>query len=57
LTRLKKNGTEYTQCTDFAKAIPEADVIYMTRVQKERFPLLADYLRYYSQQQFAKLIS
>lgn len=45
LAKLTKNGTKFTQCTDFAKAIPQADVIYMTRVQKERFPILADYMR------------
>ena len=28
---------------DLSKVIPEADVIYMTRIQKERFGSLEDY--------------
>ena len=34
---LKKKGIPYTQTTDLESAIPELDILYMTRVQKERF--------------------
>lgn len=42
---LKKNGIEYVQTTDFESVIPTLDVLYMTRVQKERFFNEEDYLR------------
>ncbi len=42
---LKKNGIEYIQTTDFESVIPELDILYMTRVQKERFFNEEDYLR------------
>ncbi|MBO5845234.1 MAG: aspartate carbamoyltransferase [Clostridia bacterium] len=42
---LKKNGIEYVQTTDFESVIPSLDVLYMTRVQKERFFNEEDYLR------------
>ena len=42
---LKKNGIEYVQTTDFETVIPTLDVLYMTRVQKERFFNEEDYLR------------
>ena len=42
---LKKNGIEYVQTTDFESVIPELDILYMTRVQKERFFNEEDYLR------------
>ncbi len=42
---LKKNGIEYFQTTDFEAVIPTLDVLYMTRVQKERFFNEEDYLR------------
>ena len=42
---LKKNGIEYLQTTDFESVIPTLDVLYMTRVQKERFFNEEDYLR------------
>ncbi|NLB56370.1 MAG: aspartate carbamoyltransferase, partial [Lentisphaerae bacterium] len=32
---LDENGTEYSLSNDFKKAIPEADAIYMTRIQDE----------------------
>tara|TARA_X000000368_G_C22726502_1_gene577582 strand:- start:233 stop:601 length:369 start_codon:yes stop_codon:yes gene_type:complete len=35
---LQKHGADVTESEDMAAAIPEADVIYMTRIQKERFP-------------------
>ncbi len=42
---LKKNNIEYIQTTDFESVMPELDVLYMTRVQKERFFNEEDYLR------------
>ena len=42
---LQKNGIEYVQTTDFEEVIPTLDVLYMTRVQKERFFNEEDYLR------------
>jgi aspartate carbamoyltransferase catalytic subunit len=35
--RLKEIGLDYYEHTDFTDIISEADIIYMTRVQKERF--------------------
>lgn len=42
---LQKNGIQYTQTTSLEDAIPELDILYMTRVQKERFFNEEDYLR------------
>ena len=42
---LQKNGIEYVQTTDLESALPELDILYMTRVQKERFFNEEDYLR------------
>lgn len=42
---LAKNGIPYTQTTDLEGAMPELDVLYMTRVQRERFFNEEDYLR------------
>ena len=42
---LKKKGIPYTQTTDLESAIPDLDILYMTRVQKERFFNEEDYLR------------
>ncbi len=42
---LEKNGMPYTQTTDLEAVMPELDVLYMTRVQKERFFNEEDYLR------------
>ena len=42
---LKQKGIAYTQTTDLEAAMPELDVLYMTRVQKERFFNEEDYLR------------
>ena len=42
---LKKNGIPYTQTTDLESVIPELDILYMTRVQRERFFNEEDYLR------------
>ena len=42
---LKKFGLPYTQTTDLQSTLPEMDVLYMTRVQRERFFNEEDYLR------------
>ena len=42
---LKKNNVQYVQTADLEGALPELDVLYMTRVQKERFFNEEDYLR------------
>ncbi len=42
---LQKNNIEYIQTTDLEDAMPELDILYMTRVQRERFFNEADYLR------------
>ena len=40
-----KNGLEYVQTTDLESVIGELDILYMTRVQRERFFNEEDYLR------------
>ena len=35
---LKDHGAEIVETNDLSGVVPEADVIYMTRIQKERFP-------------------
>ena len=42
---LRKNGVEYIQTTDLETVMPELDILYMTRVQRERFFNEEDYLR------------
>jgi len=42
---LKAKGIEYSQTTDLEAAMPELDILYMTRVQRERFFNEEDYLR------------
>lgn len=42
---MQKNGMSYIQTDDLEKYMPELDVLYMTRVQKERFFNEEDYLR------------
>ena len=42
---LKKKGIPYTQTTDLESVMPQLDILYMTRVQKERFFNEEDYLR------------
>ena len=40
----EENGIEYYEHTDFSpEVIAASDIIYMTRVQRERFPDLAEY--------------
>lgn len=42
---LRKNGIEYKQTTDLESVLPELDVLYMTRVQRERFLSEEEYIR------------
>ncbi len=42
---MEKNGIAYEETTDLVAAMPSLDVLYMTRVQKERFFNEADYVR------------
>lgn len=42
---IKKNNIEYIQTTDLTSVMPELDILYMTRVQRERFFNEEDYLR------------
>ena len=42
---LIKSGAEFEEVSDLAEVIPELDVLYMTRVQRERFFNEEDYLR------------
>ena len=42
---IKDKGIEYVQCTSLDEVIGELDILYMTRVQKERFFNEDDYIR------------
>ena len=42
---LKKNDIPYEQTTDLESVMPQLDILYMTRVQRERFFNEEDYLR------------
>ena len=42
---LLKRGIEYKEVTDMESVMPDLDILYMTRVQKERFFNEADYIR------------
>ena len=42
---IEKNGIEYIETTDLEGVMPELDILYMTRVQKERFFNEQDYIR------------
>ena len=42
---LKKKNIPYEQTTDLESVMPELDILYMTRVQRERFFNEEDYLR------------
>ncbi len=42
---LIKNGIEFTETTDLEAAMPQLDILYMTRVQRERFFNEQDYIR------------
>lgn len=43
--KMDKAGVSWSETTDIEKAMPELDILYMTRVQKERFFNEADYIR------------
>jgi aspartate carbamoyltransferase catalytic subunit len=40
---IKENNLEYCQYTDLSEVIPKVDILYMTRIQKERFSDPMDY--------------
>ena len=42
---IKSKNIPYTQSTSLEEVMPELDILYMTRVQKERFFNEEDYLR------------
>lgn len=42
---LEKNSIEYIETTDLESAMPQLDILYMTRVQRERFFNEQDYIR------------
>ena len=42
---LQQKGIPYVQTTDLESVMPELDILYMTRVQRERFFNEEDYLR------------
>ena len=42
---LKKKGIAYSQTTSLEEALPELDILYMTRIQQERFADMDEYLR------------
>ena len=42
---LEKNNIEYTECFNMTDVMPILDILYMTRVQRERFFNEDDYLR------------
>jgi aspartate carbamoyltransferase catalytic subunit len=43
--RLREEGADVEETTDLEGALEEADVLYMTRIQKERFDDPAEYER------------
>ena len=42
---LEANGADYTEITSLEEALPQLDLLYMTRVQRERFFNEEDYIR------------
>ena len=42
---LDRQGIPYTETTDLEEVMPELDILYMTRVQRERFFNEQDYIR------------
>ncbi|MBI5230431.1 MAG: hypothetical protein HY981_03985 [Candidatus Magasanikbacteria bacterium] len=44
-TTSKKNHIPFTLHNTFEKILPKLDILYMTRIQKERFPDLLEYER------------
>ena len=45
IDKLKEAGAEFVETRSLEEAMPELDILYMTRVQKERFFNEEDYLR------------
>jgi aspartate carbamoyltransferase catalytic subunit len=43
---LEAHGIDYREMTDLEAAVPEADVLYMTRVQQERFSDPLEYVKF-----------
>ncbi|MHC4816497.1 MAG: aspartate carbamoyltransferase [Planctomycetota bacterium] len=43
---LEAQGIEYREMTELGAAVPEADVLYMTRVQQERFTDPLEYVKF-----------
>ncbi|MCK4567101.1 MAG: aspartate carbamoyltransferase, partial [Candidatus Thorarchaeota archaeon] len=43
VNEMKKAGVEVVQVDDVKEAIQDVDVVYMTRIQKERFPDVREY--------------
>lgn len=43
---LRPNGCEYCEVTSMEEAMPELDILYMTRIQRERFYSQEEYLRH-----------
>ena len=42
---LKRTGTAYQETTSLEEAMPSLDILYMTRIQQERFADMDEYLR------------
>lgn len=42
---IEKNGMEYEETTSLEDAMPQLDVLYMTRIQRERFDSMEEYDR------------
>ena len=42
---LEKNGIPYCETADLEEALPSLDILYMTRIQQERFASREEYLR------------
>ena len=41
--RARRHGVRYRDETDLAKVLPEVDVVYQTRIQRERFATPDEY--------------
>ena len=45
LDAMRSNGQQFDESEDFAENIPQLDILYMTRIQRERFHSSAEYRR------------
>jgi len=45
LSYLKESGVEFRQSSSLENVVPDADVLYVTRIQKERFPDPEEYAK------------